>query len=204
MKISPNYRSSDWSILNLSSAYTEDWIEASKIVHDRIWGRYIVQTQVLEDNLDRRIWEYSGFYIMSIACLVIETMNQFYWGIDSTNDKFPSNNKQSYIDFLTRSEFFNKEFNQDSAEIFYKHIRNGLLHQAQTKKGSLINIRKSKMITPITSTNIHNGIEINRLKFQSALVNEFESYIEKLQNSNVIYNQLRTNCIAKMKIICNL
>lgn len=141
MKISPTYRSSDWNSLNLTKQYSENWNQGAEIVKDRIYGRYLKQIDVLENNLDNNIWEFSGFLIMAVDCMVIETLNQFYLGLGDTNEKYERRNWESFRDFFARGEFFKSEFENDAgfdddkAKIFYDHVRNGLLHQAQTKKG---------------------------------------------------------------------
>lgn len=202
MKISPNYYDLDWNALNLSRDYSSDWITGAKIVKDRIHGRYLAQIDFLENNLDLNIWEYSGFLIMAIDCMVIETLNQFHLGIEDTNQVYRGRNKESYRDFFRRSEFFNDHFDDDKSFIFYKHVRNGLVHQAQTKKSSLINLRESEMIKQVNPVDIEDGIIVNRRMFHRALVNEFNSYIENLVDNNSIYDDLREKCIEKMKTIC--
>jgi len=77
---------------------------------------------------------------MSINCLLIETLNQFYYGVDDTDELKKDKNikhinsiEDSFIDFLTSSKYFNLAFDKESSSLFYRHIRCGLLHQAKTK-----------------------------------------------------------------------
>lgn len=202
MKISPNYYDTDWNALNLSRSYSADWMKGAKIVKDRIHGRYLAQIDSLENNLDLNIWEYSGFLIMAVDCMVIETLNQFHLGIEDTNQVYRRRNKESFRDFFSRSQFFNSHFDDDKSFVFYDHVRNGLVHQAQTKKSTLINFRESEMIKQVNPANIDDGIIVNRRIFHEALVNEFNSYIDKLESNNTIYDDLREKCIDKMNTIC--
>lgn len=202
MKISPNYYDTDWSTLNLTKSYSTDWEKGATIVRDRIYGRYLAQIETLENHLDDEIWEYSGFLIIAIDCMVIETLNQFHLGIEDTNQVYSRRNRESFRDFFNRSQFFNAHFDDDKSFIFYDHIRNGLLHQAQTKKKTLINFRESEMVKRVNPRNTDEGIILNRRLFHEALVNEFNSYIEKLRTDEITHDALREKCIDKMSTIC--
>lgn len=202
MQISPKYFCSDWTDLKLTKYFSKDWCKGADIVHDRIHGRYLAQIEVLEEHLDRAIWLYSGFLIMAIDCMVIETLNQFYLGLNDTDEKYYRENWKSFRDFFARSEFFQNDFDDDKAKIFHDHIRNGLLHQAQTKEKSLINIKLPSMITQVTPSNVSDGIIINRERFHRALVNEFEQYINKLKTDDNVFDDLRQKCVNKLETIC--
>lgn len=202
MKITPKYRNDHWNNLNLSNSFSFDWIKGADIVYDRIHGRYLAQIETLESHLDREIWEYSGFLIIGIDCMVIETLNQFYLGISDTNQIYRGRNWKSFRDFFQRSQFFNQYFNNNTAFIFYDHVRNGLVHQAQTKKDTLINFRENEMIKEVNPSNLDDGIVVNRRIFHKALVNEFNSYIDNLKTDNTRFDPLRQKCIDKMNTIC--
>jgi len=202
MKISPKYKSEDWKKLNLSGTYIPEWNTGADIIYDRISGRYLTQIDVLEKNLNADIWEFSGFIIMAVDCMVIETLNQFFLGIKDTNDIYRGKNWESFRDFFQRSDFFKEHFNDDKARIFYDHVRNGLLHQSQTKEKTLINFKEDEMIKEVNPDNISIGIIVNRKIFHEALLNEFKSYINNLKTDDSIYDDLREKCITKMKTIC--
>ena len=202
MKISPKYESLDWNKLDLSQNYSKDWEKGAKIVDDRIHGRYLAQIEVLEKHLEKDIWLYSGFMIVAVDCMVIETLNQYYLGIRDTDKKYHGKNWESFRDFFSGSDFFKNEFNDDKAKLFYKHVRNGLVHQAQTKEKTLINIERPSMIEQANPTNLSDGIIVNRQLFHEALVKEFNQYITNLKTDIIEFNNLRQNCINKMKTIC--
>lgn len=202
MKISPKYNNYDWNNLNLSQYYSQYWIEGAKIVYDRIHGRYLVQIEVLEEHLDRDIWLYSGFMIMAVDCMVIETLQQFYLGIPDTNQVYFKRNWESFRDFFKKSQYFQNEFDDNKVKIFYDHVRNGLLHQSQTKKKTLINIENLRMIEQVNKNNLSDGIIVNRQLFHEALVNEFKQYIENLKTDEGNFDNLRQKCINKMRTIC--
>ncbi len=202
MKISPKYTDDDWNELSLNFSFSNDWIKGADIVHDRIHGRYLAQIESLENHLNIDIWEYSGFLIMGVDCMVIETLNQFHLGISDTDKVYRGRNRESFRDFFLRSPFFSGQFDDVKSFVFYDQVRNGLVHQAQTKKGTLINFQENEMIKEIDSSNIEEGIIVNRILFHEALVNEFKSYTTNLKTENPSYDELRKKCIDKMKTIC--
>lgn len=48
----------------------------------------------------------SGFLIMSIDCLLIETLNQFYLGLKSTDERYYGRNWEAFRDFFGYSQYF--------------------------------------------------------------------------------------------------
>ena len=202
MKISPKYKNEDWKKLNLTKKYSRNWETGANIVQDRINGRYLIQIDVLENNLKPEIWEFSGFLIMAVDCMVIETLNQFFLGIEDTNNKYRGRSWESFRDFFNRSDYFKDYFNDNKAKIFYDHIRNGLLHQSQTKEKTLINIKEDEMIKKVNQDDINEGIIVNRKLFHKALLDEFKSYINNLKSKDSKYDDMREKCIIKMNTIC--
>jgi hypothetical protein len=150
MKISPRYNSTDWTVLSLTpTSPDEEWKKAVAIFDNRYSYRFIKQIDALRFNTSKVTAIYSGFAIMSLNCLLIETLNQFYYGVNDTDElkkdksiKHITNIKDSFIDFLTASKHFNSAFDKLASGLFYYHIRCGLLHQAETKMSSTIHIDK--------------------------------------------------------------
>ena len=144
IRISPKYYQKDWKDLRLVNKYSPDWDTAIKIFEDRMEGRFLKQIKILNRNPDRKIGEFSGFAIMSLDCLFIETLEQFYKGKIRTGQGM---DVKAFFSFFQRSSQFRDFFNTLSkAKIFYEQIRCGLLHQAQTKKKSTIHINNEKML----------------------------------------------------------
>ena len=85
IKISPKFYQKDWRDLDLSRNCMVNWNKAIEIFEDRIDGRYLKQIETLDKK------NFSGFAIMSLTCLLIETIEQFWNGnittIKSTNKK---------------------------------------------------------------------------------------------------------------------
>lgn len=208
MLISPSYRVEDWKAIrdNLPlNKNNENWKEAIKIFDDRILGRFLKQIKYLEDSSDWEIKIYCGFTIMSLACLLIETLNQFREGKASTK----SAGWIAFRDFFKHNTSFHdsfKPFNdaKDTSKsgVFYSQIRCGLLHQAETKAESKIRIDYEEMIAFVDDSTPAKGLLVNRVLFQEALVKAYEDYKEKLLK--VTEQDLRKKFIKKMDLICRI
>jgi len=139
---------------------------------------------------------FSGFSVMALDCLLIETLQQFYEGVDET----PRGESREYFqDFLTRTEF-GQFFDQGIAEEFYHSIRCGILHQAEVKGDSKIWIRDGSPLVKWASD--RNGLIINRNLFHRKLERVFEKYLEDLRRSNHSDTDLRDNFKRKMDFVC--
>ena len=72
LRISPQYKAEHWPKLDKSKE--EDWPTAASIVHGRLHGRFLKFADMClkEDS--------SGFVVLSIDCLLVETLQQFIEG----------------------------------------------------------------------------------------------------------------------------
>lgn len=214
-RISANHNSTDWKE-ELSDRHSIVWVQGIEILKSRFESRYLRPIEYLQSSTDKVVKYNSGFLIMSIDCLLIETLNQFFLGLGKTDEKYFSNNtnkefknnSQAFRDFFIYSSFFS-DFNRDTKlySVFYDEIRCGLLHQAASKTHSLINIREQKMISYINKVDSSNGLIVNRNIFHEALLNEFNKYLKDLENAdskNLFGEYLRDTCNRKMKDLCLL
>jgi hypothetical protein len=183
MRISPKYRDEDWQALKLSSP--GDWNTAVAIFEDRMRGRFLDFVDAIESH------KYAGFAVLAIDCLLIETLQQFRKGEPETPYK---KGKQYFQDFLT--ETFKEDFDTKTAGIFYEHIRNGILHQAEVKQPSLIQINKKKLVE---TTPDGKGLIIDRKRFHAKLKQVFEEYLTNLRCPETT---LREPFWRKMDSVC--
>ncbi len=212
MKIAPKKKGGywtveDWQRLNLGSnddfGNPKDWETATQIFEDRIKGRFIDAIKILKNNDDKRKTHRFGFAIMSLICLLIETLAQFYEGITKSNQV---SNKQLYTTFLTNKSFVFRHYfqNEDNAKKFYGTVRCGLLHHAETGESTLIRYNKpGHPNLPFEERD--GGLVIYWPIFYELLEREIETYKGKLrqpQNDNDI--TLRKNFRKKMNDICRL
>ncbi|MBO4983725.1 MAG: hypothetical protein J6D23_06655 [Clostridia bacterium] len=183
--ISINHKASDYLSLNLKAVAGMDaWQKAIEIFDDRINGRFISQVRLLKQNVKD-----NGFSMTAIICLLIETLAQFENGLDNS-----PRSGEICKNFLIKH--FPQHFDNDTSTLFYKKIRCGILHQAQTQNGSRISVVESRKIVEIKN-NVFT-VYIN------ALFNKLEEYYNeyKTKLANPLELQLRENFIKKMNYIC--
>lgn len=137
LSISPKYRVNDW----INARDNTNWNKMVDIFFDRIESRYLKPIRLIAK--DNELGEFSGFSILAIDCLIIETLSQFYNGHDETTGE----HRQAFWKFFKQSDHFKNHFSRKKAFTFYSHYRCGILHQAQTKSKSVVRIDQKEMET---------------------------------------------------------
>ena len=198
-RISPNFSIANWKELNLATPQSPDWNTAVEIFLDRIRGRFLAPVDAIRNHVDRRIAEFAGFVIMAIDCLLIETLFQFKAGQDETAVE----HVDAFWEFFHNSDFFKREFDsKQKSDVFYGHFRCGILHQAQTKKKSLVHYDAASMVRLADPGDIEEGLIIDRELFHQALVDEINSYAQRLRSpQNADDKHLREQFVKKMNFI---
>ena len=153
-----------------------------------------------------------GFTIMAICCLMIETLESFRQGWTNTKGKTTYKGKE-----ISKSEcafhlFFQ---NNDNAQFrvligfekdFWKGIRCGILHQAETTNGWHI-LRKGPLFEPTTK-------DINATEFLKRIEETLNRYCDTLteldwdsiewQNAITKLQQICANCVETGSPIINI
>jgi hypothetical protein len=180
---SPPVKVSDvesWLIEPISESNKGKLIEC---IHHRLNERYIVPLESIPDS------NKSGFLMMAAICLLIETLQQFRSGHDETRGK--------HEDAFERFFVMNQEFFPNCAEnytVFYREIRCGILHQAESKGGYRI-LRRGSLFDAEAKS-------INADLFLEAMKRSLKKYIDSLrasQNNEIPW----TNAVKKLHYICN-
>lgn len=186
--LSPSYKKDDFHALQLAvNSSGETWQKAVDIFADRIEGRFLSQIQVLSDDINK-----NGFSIMALNCLLIETILQFEIGRNNT----PTYNRTQYSGFLLKS--FPAIFStNDSAECFYRDIRCGILHSAQTKGKSKLTCDNSYIVRYA-----EGGIAVSVKRFSTTLYDYYERYKHLLLDET--QTQVRHNFIKKNEFCVSL
>jgi hypothetical protein len=170
----------------LALAGNQDREGLSRFVEQRLSERYVAPVKAIP--MEKK----SGFLIMASACLLIETLESFYQGWQSTEKGIPtgdisdpckpSNPKQTT---LSRSQvafcyFFHRQpgFSafRPHADEFYKCVRCGILHQGETTGGWRIS-RNGVLLDAQNRT-------INANKFLLELHRALTAYSAKLRVAN--------------------
>jgi hypothetical protein len=197
--ISPKFRAFDWINLDLSSPQKADWQIAVEIFLDRLEGRFLAPIQAIRKHSDEHIATFSGFAIVAIDCLIIETLMQFRRGEEETS----GDHKKAFAKFFASSSHFKPYFDSEQKSfLFYNHFRNGLLHQAQTKRRSLIRIGEDKMVEWSDPLRPEEGLVLDREKFHEALLREIQDYAEGIRTPKARSDfVLRGHFTTKMNLI---
>lgn len=140
--------------------YEEDLIQKNKegiaeFMYKRFSERYI---EPFEDNPKK-----NGFSMMAIACLMIEALECFRQGLSETSKK---KSVKFFKKFFSHCDEF-IDF-RGMGKQFYKHIRCGILHQAETTGGWIIS-REGDLLDKKSKT-------INATKFLERLKTYLSKY----------------------------
>ena len=164
----------------------------SHFVFNRFYQRYIKPFEKVCPDYN------SGFAQMAVCCLMIEAMESFRngWG-DTTTDAIDKNGKK-----LCGGDIFNLFFDRYDEFLkfrglgkeFYKSIRCGILHQAESKNGWLIS-RDGELLDLLTRT-------INSTIFRRRMKKCLQAYCDELktvdETSDVWQNfKIKMTCVIQ-------
>ena len=186
LRISPKYTAEHWRKLEKNKA--EHWPEAAKIVRDRLHGRFVhFADKCLQDV-------YSGFVVLSIDCLLVETLQQFIDGITYGTGQA----KRLCKEFL-KGPRFQPDFAVDATRLaFYLDIRCGLLHQAEAKNKWLVRRKQKELLKTVDA----DGYIIDVEQFHAAVQGSLDDYLAELCKPSS--TDLRDKLWTKMDHICNI
>jgi hypothetical protein len=187
MLISRNFRAEDWKALTFKTE--DDWQKAVDIFLDRIQTRYIA-------HIDRIIGHHtSGFAVLALDCTLIETLEQFRRG----KRKTPSKKGEPYfVAFLTGTSF-KKYFEEETAKMFYKQIRCGLLHQTEAQDSQ---VKRNSKLPMVAYAKGRNGLIVNARPFHEELKEVIRQYAADLRRPES--QKARQAFRDKMDFICGV
>lgn len=168
--------------LRLSSSRMA-WDRAVEILRNRICGRYVdPMNELIQTDVNK-----NGFAAMAICCLLIDTLMQFREGYPQT----PGGQcKREYSRFL--KDQFDFIANTAMADRFYKDIRCGILHAAQTQNGSCLTFDSDYTV----KTRVDGALMVDIRGMYNETCQYFDRYCNELKNT--FNNELRENFIKKM------
>lgn len=218
-----NCTKSDWRQLDarLDADDAPDWISAVAVFESRIKERFLACIDALiaaDTKPDLGLPRCSGhapahcipgFSIMALCCLLIDTIQGFreppavladpagpcpYPAGDCIKPRATTNDQ--FKRFLRRPAFGNAFLDDKVARSFVNGVRNGILHEAETRKWVIWREEPhGEIVAPE-----QDGYALNRNLFYAALKSECESYFEELRSPS--NRQLRQRFRKKMKDIC--
>ncbi len=189
--LSSNYTREDWKKLHLTrQSDFNTWKKAIKIFDDRIMGWYFNSIDLLSDNVFK-----NGFSIMAICCLLIDTFKQFMDGELTSNPNYKNRGNESKYEFFLQHEL-NDVFDNYSARVFYKSIRCGILHSAQTKNDAILVDIGDRVVQ-----NVNGMLQVAVVPFVQRLKEYYTLYKNRLLDEKELV--LRNSFIKKMNDIVN-
>jgi hypothetical protein len=188
MRISRNYFIEDYARLRFDKE--SDWCKAADIFLDRLETRYLEHISALR----RR--KTSGFVVLALDSALIETLEQFRRGVPET----PRGKSQEYfVSFLTEPPF-GDHFDAPRADLFYRTIRCGLLHQSEAKGPSRIKRGDGRPLVEYSDG--REGLVIAVDKFHELLINVIYDYASVLRKPES--RSQRAAFKEKMDHICRI
>lgn len=180
-KIAGEKTNDDWDALKsdlLVATDSKPWHRAvDEFFRERLKTRYIVPIQrLIEDKAN--VGE--GFSIVAIQRSLIEyfestRLGKLYRHGAPESDTVYSNSSAMFVSFLVKREPFSAYFREDVALDFYRGVRCGVLHEARTKSGWLIQA-DSETESPIDA----QKKVLYRNTFQSALERYIDIYSDEV------------------------
>ncbi|HDZ07501.1 hypothetical protein [Pseudohongiella sp.] len=186
LQISPAFTSGDWFALDRNRPI--DWAQAAKIVKDRLEGRFLRYA----GNCLRS--PYSGFVVLSIDSLMLETLQQFREGIINGHRQ-----SRRLVTTFLQGRRFQPDFDAEARSSYYKDIRCGLLHQAEARRMWLIRRGESRMLARSPTG---EGYVIDVRRFHKAVRQSLLDYMQELVNPE--HDNLRTHLWTKMNYISDV
>ena len=180
-QLSSNYTVAQYQGLETAQPPNKD--EIAKFFVERFTERYITPIKAADKKKH-------GFCTMAVSCLLVEALESFWCGWPKTER---GNSPLAFCQFFSRCRRFHSLLGH--APDFYKHVRCGILHQAETTGGWTISRHKDALLFD------PSGPSINATKFHEALSFEITDYADLLKSSDwnsECWRKFRT----KMKAIC--
>ena len=182
MEIAPNFTDADWKALDLTRE--SDWLRAIEAFRLRIDERFLKPVRTILS------FSRSGFAILALDSLLVETLQQAIQGVQDT----PRGDASVYFKAFLRRPAFRGAFDDTSAELFRDTIRNGILHQAEVKASS--RVRRDGPVVQVTPSG--DGVIVNPALFHCCLEDAFQDYIEELKQPG---SALRKTFRNKMEFV---
>ena len=173
MEIAPRFTDSHWKALEFRGE--RDWIRAIAALRRRLDARFLAPARSLLRQ------GRSGFAVLALDCLLVETLQQFREGVPETpyvhrNGRRVLASEDYFKAFLT-GPYFGSGFDEQSATLFYRTIRCGILHQAEVKSSSLV--RRDRPLVSLSSDG--KGVVVNPRLFHERVEAAFRGYLVDLR-----------------------
>jgi cation transport regulator ChaC len=151
------------------------WNEVLGAVRRRVSERFLRPMRDLarfdkQEELPNR----PGFAILALDCLLIDTIQAFREGRVSTCEVSPAH---SFKTFLHSPRF--SDFRSRDRSDFFHYVRNGILHNGETRKDWKVRIDTLRMLERTATSRT-----INRRLFHAGVIREWRDLYHNLQQSD--------------------
>lgn len=175
------------------------WREAYKdYLRERLDLRYFHPIKILWEN---GTFQGEGFSIMAILCTLVEFLESTFQGRtykylrkgEILGSYEYSSSQEIFVSFLCNRTPFDGHFVQDLALEFYKSIRCGLLHEAQTRNGWKIWAESydGKIVD-----------EVTKIVYRNNFYKAFEEFLEDYEKRLATEKELQAAFIRKFDSLC--
>lgn len=173
MEIAPGFTDGDWRRLTFKSE--RDWIRAVAALRRRLEERFVKPARSLMR------FKRSGFAILALDSLLVETLQQFREGVAETPYVFRNGRRvlasEEYFRAFLTSSYFGPGFTDQTATLFYRTVRCGILHQAEVKESSLV--RRDARLVSMSAD--QKGVVVNPVFFHHRVEAGFRNYLADLR-----------------------
>lgn len=176
-------------------AASPDWQAVFRAFHRRILERFLQPIAELgRYDLLEELPMRPGFAILALDCLLIDTLQSFREGRCSTGELSTA---ASFRDFLRNAPAFGDFKSNDRAD-FFGDIRNGLLHNGETRHNWKIRIDTERLLKKDAESKTRT---INRRLFHAGVLREYGRVCRELQYGD---SDVRSRFLRRMDAICGV
>ncbi|MEI9813616.1 MAG: gamma-glutamylcyclotransferase family protein [Acidobacteriota bacterium] len=177
---------------SLNARDSQDWDEVYSAFRRRFRERFFAPihhlTQLYKcDELPCR----PGIAILALDCLLIDAIQSFREGRVGTGELSPA---KSFKTFLRSKRF--GDFRSQDRDDFFSDIRNGILHNGETRKDWKVRIDTKGMLDRVAGTRI-----LNPRRFHAAIIREWRDLDRALRSAD---SDARTKFLQRMNAIAGL
>jgi cation transport regulator ChaC len=182
--------------LQIESAATPEWERVLGAFQKRIRERFLLPIAALA-CYDATPWRErpmrSGFAILTLDCLLIDTLQSFREGRIATGE---TSSAQSFKSFLKATPF--SDFKSQDRSDFYSYVRNALLHNGETRQNWKIRINPATLLTKDPATGTRT---LNRRLFHEGVVIEYDEFCSLLRRTESV--GARKLFLKRMDALCD-
>ena len=183
-----------------ADSYNNDWQIAIEGIQSRFEERFIKPADAIRerDQNDSGFPEGRGFAIVALDCLLLESL----YGYEKGNHTEARQTRGAFAELLEKKGQFANAFSKGLAGKFAAAVRNGLLHDGETRNGWLI--WKGNQGDPITMDLRDGRLVLNRDPFHEAVKASVQEYFDRLRSpTDPSSVDLRIRFMARVNQLCD-